>query len=230
VHSLAGKFSLSGLAGSIDSGAVAGALGGFLGGAGGKVIGMAGRAVAGGLLSDGAAAAARQETASAAAGGLTTTAARDATSSIAAKDGSIDLYHGTSSGGAANIRSNGIDVSAGRANRDFGQGFYTTRLPAQAARWASDNFGDSSTVLHYRVPSSMFDGLSGKVFPDANGEYLDMVRSMRSGGMHSFDYVEGPVLRNPRDFLAGKEPITFGNQISFNSETSVNLLNGYLLP
>jgi outer membrane lipoprotein SlyB len=61
VHSLAGKFSLSGLAGSIDSGAVAGALGGFLGGAGGKVIGMAGRAVAGGLLSDGAATAATRK-------------------------------------------------------------------------------------------------------------------------------------------------------------------------
>jgi hypothetical protein len=45
-----GKFSLSGLAGSINSGAVSGALGGFLGGVGGRVIGMAGRAVASALL------------------------------------------------------------------------------------------------------------------------------------------------------------------------------------
>ena len=77
----------------------------------------------------------------------------------------------------------------------------------------------------------MFDDLSGQVFPDANSEYLDMVRSMRlRGPIHSFDYVEGPVLRNPGDYLAGKEPITFGNQISFHTETAVNLLNGYLLP
>jgi hypothetical protein len=75
-----GKFSLSGLAGSIDSGAVSGALGGFLGGVGGRVIGMAVRAVASALLTDGAATAATREAASAAAGGLTTTAARDATS------------------------------------------------------------------------------------------------------------------------------------------------------
>ncbi len=76
----------------------------------------------------------------------------------------IDLYHGTGPEGAANIRSNGIDLGAGRANRDFGLGFYTTRDHAQAASWASQHFGESGTVLHYRVPSSMFDDLSGKVF------------------------------------------------------------------
>jgi RHS repeat-associated protein len=80
-----GKFSLSGLAGSVDSGAVSGALGGFLGGAGGKVIGMAGRAVADGLLSGGAATAATREATATAAGGLTTTAAQDATSTITAE-------------------------------------------------------------------------------------------------------------------------------------------------
>jgi large repetitive protein len=53
-----GNFSLSGLAGSVNSGAISGALGGFLGGAGAEVIGMAGRAVADGLVTDGAAAAA----------------------------------------------------------------------------------------------------------------------------------------------------------------------------
>jgi len=226
-----GKFSLSGLAQSVASGAITGAAGGFLGGAGAEVIGMAGRAVAGALLTDGAASAASHAAAAAAADGLTTTATQDATSTIAAKDGYIDLYHGTSSGagGAANIRSNGIDLGVGKANRDFGRGFYMTRDPVQAAKWASQNFGDSGTVLRFRVPSSMFDGLSGKVFPDANSGYLDMVRSMRSGGtMHSFDYVEGPLLGNPDDFLAGKEPFTFGHQISFHSETAVNRLNGYL--
>jgi hypothetical protein len=77
----------------------------------------------------------------------------------------------------------------------------------------------------------MFDDLSGKVFLDANDEYIDMVRSMRSGGpMHSYDYVEGPLLGNPRGFLAGGAPVTFGNQISFHTEAAVTRLFGYLLP
>jgi Protein of unknown function (DUF3990) len=106
------------------------------------------------------------------------------TSKAAAED-YIDLYHGTSEAYAADIQSNGIDLGAGKANRDFGQGFYTTRDPAQAAKWASQNFGSSGTVIQYRVPASMFKGLSGRVFPDASDDYLDMVSSMRSGGpMH----------------------------------------------
>lgn len=143
----------------------------------------------------------------------------------------MDLYHGTSAEYAANIRSNGIDLGAGRSNLDFGRGFYTTRDPEQAATWAARHYGESGTVLHYSVPSSMFDSLSGRVFEEADSDYLDMVYSMRSGGpMHSYDYVEGPLLGNPGDFLAGKEPITFGNQVSFHTETAVNQLNRYLQP
>lgn len=108
--------------------------------------------------------------------------------------------------------------------------FYTTRDPEQAATWAAGHYGESGTVLHYSVPSRMFDSLSGQVFQEADSD-LDMVYSMRSGGsMHSYDYVEGPLLGDPGGFLAGKEPITFGNQVSFHTETAVNLLNGYLQP
>lgn len=39
---------------------------------------------------------------------------------------------------------------------------------------------------------------------------------------------EGPVLRNPREFYAGKDPVTFGNQISFHTSTATDLLNGFL--
>lgn len=136
-----------------------------------------------------------------------------------------------SNAGEENIRSNGIDLSIGRPDPDFGPGFYTTRFPAQAAEWVAQNYGDAGTVLHFRAPASMFDNLSGKVFPDANGEYLDMVRSMRlQGPMHSYDYVEGPLLGNPQDFLTGKAAITFGNQVSFHTQTAADLLCGYLQP
>jgi hypothetical protein len=85
-------------------------------------------------------------------------------------------------------------------------------------------------VLHYQVPASMFDSLSGKVFAEVNCEYLDFFRSMRTGGQHDLDYVEGPLLGNPREFLAGKDAYTFGNQISFNTQTVVDMLNRYLQP
>lgn len=154
-----------------------------------------------------------------------------ASSACVAPEEFIDLYHGTSAEGAANIRSNGIDLGASRANRDFGPGFYTTRDPAQAAAWAENRGGESGVVLHYRVPASMFDNLSGKVFPGADGEYLDLVRSMRTGGpMHNFDYVQGPLLGNPQAFIAGKEAYTFGDQLSFHTQTAVDMLNGYLQP
>jgi hypothetical protein len=133
--------------------------------------------------------------------------------------------------GAANIRANGIDLSVGRPNLDFGRGFYTTRDALQAAKWASQHYGAAGTVLQFRVPTSMFDSLSGQAFPSATSDYLDFVRAMRSGGpMHSYDYVERPLLGNPGAFLAENEPFTLGNQISFNSEGAVNLLYRYLLP
>jgi len=103
--------------------------------------------------------------------------------------------------------------------------------PEQAALWAKNRDGSSGVILHYRVPVNMFDRLSGMTFPDANSAYLALVYSMRSGGsMHAYDYVEGPLLGNPADFLAGKEPITFGNQISFHTQTAIDRLSGYLLP
>lgn len=48
--------------------------------------------------------------------------------------------------------------------------------------------------------------------------------------MHPYDYVEGPLLGNPRDFMAGKDASTFGNQVSFHTVGAVDLLSGNLLP
>ncbi len=41
-------------------------------------------------------------------------------------DDLISFYHGTSKVGAESIGANGINLGAGRARVDFGQGFYTT--------------------------------------------------------------------------------------------------------
>jgi hypothetical protein len=46
--------------------------------------------------------------------------------------------------------------------------------------------------------------------------------------MHSYDYVSGPVLNNPRAFYAGKPASTFGDQISFHTQRAIDLLQGGL--
>ena len=73
------------------------------------------------------------------------------------------------------------------------------------------------------------ESLSGRSFGAANQDYLDFVRTMRSGGpMHPYDLVQGPVLRNPFGFLDGDPAITFGNQWSFHTQSAVDLLYGGL--
>ncbi len=143
---------------------------------------------------------------------------------VAAED-TVPLYHGTTPENAASIRANGIDLARANPRTDFGPGFYTTRSYEQALARAG---GDPAGVLTYNVPQSMFENLSGITFEDGGSDYAAFLRSIRSGGMHSYDYVEGPVLRNPGTFYSGKDPVTFGNQISFNTQTAIDIMNGYL--
>ena len=164
-------------------------------------------------------------------GSLTNPKATSSGSGAAAEGDFVDLYHGTTSAAAAGIRENGIDLSLANPRTDFGPGFYTTRSFEQAAARAEAVGGPGAgEVLQYRVPTSLFDELSGQTFDSGDGTYASFLRGIRGGGMHAFDYVEGPVLRNPGGFYSGKDPVTFGNQVSFHTPTAVDLLNGYLLP
>jgi RHS repeat-associated protein len=139
----------------------------------------------------------------------------------------IDLYHGTSAAGAASIRANGIDLTAGRPDPDFGPGFYTTQLIEQAEEWASRS--ENPEILHFQVPVSALEELSGRTFASADEDYSDLVMNGRTEGpMHGYDYVQGPLLRNPQDFVAGAPPVTMGNQVSFHTEAGTQLLMGNL--
>lgn len=114
-------------------------------------------------------------------------------------------------------------LSRANPRTDFGPGFYTTSDPAQALARAG---GDASGVLEFRLPASALDGLAGRVFAGADDAYVDFLRSVRSQGTHPFDYVSGPVLRNPRGFYAGKDPVTFGDQTSFHTPEAIRVLYG----
>src|SRR5256885_7978263 len=123
--------------------------------------------------------------------------------------GFADFYHGTGERYAKAIRDNGIDLDKSSPKTDFGRGFYLTIKRAQAEEWARKNFAlDRPTVMHFRVPYAYLvpgsRSLCGKVFGSANAEYLAFVRHHRVNGPPigggGYDFVEGPLLLNPRDF------------------------------
>ncbi|MDT0266885.1 RHS repeat-associated core domain-containing protein [Streptomyces sp. DSM 44915] len=143
----------------------------------------------------------------------------------------VDLYHGTFSAAADNIRTTGIDLSIGRAAGDFGTGgFYVTNNATQAQEWAARlaaRRGGTAEVLHYRVPETELNRLSSLRFDSANSEWADFVLHHRGGGaMHDYDMVEGPLLLNPDDFVAGlAPPDAGGHQIAIFTPDAVDLFN-----
>ncbi|WP_405110604.1 polymorphic toxin-type HINT domain-containing protein [Micromonospora sp. NBC_01405] len=142
-------------------------------------------------------------------------------------DDLIDLYHGTSSGGADNIRKNGVDTQYANPDKDFGQGFYTTTGRAQAEDWAARRYGKNGSVLHFRASRSALNGLNGLDFPgDGGAAYNQFVRGQRTGSapMHGFDWVQGPMVANVGPFKRGKSPVLIGQQLSFHTGAAAALL------
>ena len=162
----------------------------------------------------------------------------EATESLAAKVGAetvgeiesaTTFYHGTTKEFAANIRSNGIDLSKGRANLDFGQGFYTSRSYEHAAERAAqmtDRFGGAPSVLEFRVPNSELNKLKTLSFSEPDSAWAAFIKGNRTGAAsHGFDSVSGPTWRR---FSSGGEAMSWPfpqfNQTSFHTEQPVNLL------
>lgn len=143
----------------------------------------------------------------------------------------VDLYHGTSRQSADAITANGIDVTRGDWDSDFGRGFYLTNQLNQAISWAEKGHGDDAAILHYRVPKSVLRAMNGKTFPGANAEYIRLVYKARSQRgpplVHNYDYVEGPLMLHPEDFLAGRQFLTGGHQISFHQQDTASELDEY---
>ena len=133
--------------------------------------------------------------------------------------GFTDLYHGTTKSAAASIRANGVDTGFSTRPMDFGNGFYTTRDPQQAADWAA-RFGKNGTVLHFRIPTSQLDSLNSLSFSDGDSSLSGFVRGYRGGSTDTpYDMVEGPMLMNPGKFMKGASPIWGGNQVTFFGDT-----------
>lgn len=90
--------------------------------------------------------------------------------------------------------------------KDFGYGFYCTRIEKQAVRWANTK-RNPHIVNVYAYEGKL--GLSVKLFPDMTDEWLDFIAACRTGKEHSYDIVEGPMADDTiwdyvEDFLAGR--------------------------
>jgi len=92
--------------------------------------------------------------------------------------------------------------------KDFGWGFYTTEIEAQAERWAYRRARESGVPTVSRYEFVPVAGLSTKAFNGTTDDWLDFVASCRNGNLHTFDIVSGPMADDTiwdylRDYLNG---------------------------
>lgn len=88
------------------------------------------------------------------------------------------------------------DLLHSRKNVDFGPGFYTTPLYAQAAKW-SERFkrrGGRAAISVYRFEEEAADRLRTLSFPAYSKEWLDFIIACRSGQDETdYDLVSGGI-------------------------------------
>lgn len=106
----------------------------------------------------------------------------------------MKLYHGSI------VRVKNPNLRLGRANTDYGKGFYTTVDFEQAARWARirhDRAGKGKAVVSvYEVDDELLNGKDIRVmeYHGATKEWLDfVVANRRFAPLHKYDIVLGPV-------------------------------------
>lgn len=110
----------------------------------------------------------------------------------------MKVYHGGS------IAINKPEIIQSRFSKDFGEGFYCTKLEIQAQRWASRY--DTAVVSSYEyIPS---ENLNILVFEEMTEEWLDFIVKCRSGEKHNYDIVIGAMANDQiynyiSDFIDG---------------------------
>lgn len=112
----------------------------------------------------------------------------------------ILLYHGT------NVVVEKPEVRVVGYNKDFGFGFYCTRIERQAQRWAMTRRANHIVCIYEYSPNPE---LRAKVFDTMTDEWLDFVAACRHGKQHSYDIVEGPMADDEvwdyvEDFMNGR--------------------------
>ena len=94
------------------------------------------------------------------------------------------LYHGS------NVVVETPKIMLNGHYKDFGYGFYCTRLEKQAKRWALTKRGDSVLNRYLYTPEK---NLKLCIFKEMTEEWLQFVVNCRSGIEHPYDIIEGPM-------------------------------------
>ena len=121
---------------------------------------------------------------------------------LSQRDWATALYHGTDHHSAVDILFRGIDLRAGRHNRDFscGSGFYLTKNLDEAVNWAASTT-TKPAILVFQVNQE--ENLNSAKRLDLNNDeekWYEIVTSFRSGrrtaktrkSVSAYDLIEGP--------------------------------------
>ncbi len=108
------------------------------------------------------------------------------------------VYHGSA------IEVKEPQIRTGKFSKDFGEGFYCTKLKKQAKRWAMRK--DTPTINIYEYTPNK--DLAILEFKDLTDEWLDFIVNCRNGVTHNYDIVIGAMANDQiynyiEDFIAG---------------------------
>ena len=111
----------------------------------------------------------------------------------------INLYHG--SGQIVEFP----EIRKTKYTKDFSWGFYCTKSYEQAWRWAERRHADGVDNVYSYVENPNLNILR---FDEMTDEWLDFIASCRSGKVHNYDIVEGPMADDTiwnfvNDYLSG---------------------------
>lgn len=112
---------------------------------------------------------------------------------------SHELFHGS------NMVVENPEIRVAGHYKDFGYGFYCTRMEKQAKKWALTK-SPKHVVTSYIFEED--ENLKKLTFPEMTDEWLDFISNCRSGVKHDYDIVEGPMADDQiwdyvEDFVAG---------------------------
>lgn len=88
------------------------------------------------------------------------------------------------------------DLKHSRSNVDFGAGFYTTPIYAQAARWCEKfkRRGKQGIISYYKFDENAYKELNVLIFDSYSEDWLDFILNCRNGKDSSnYDIVVGGV-------------------------------------
>ncbi len=151
------------------------------------------------------------------------------------KNQPLILYHGTTDAYARHILTSGVDVQLGSESSDFGRGFYTTTLLAQARSWAWTQTRPPvqarPAVVEFRVPREQLSRLETVSFVRGDHDAEDfwsLVIHCRSGyfghgrpGDGYYDVAIGPVAA----FWKQRFAMNGADQVSFHTAAAQAVLN-----